>query len=572
MAQTLTTAPVTSRMKTLQPVCPACGGLECLCRPRFFAGQLLTEEDLNRLDHYIVEKNKLHNRYLHGWGVVCGLEVFCHPCEGQVTVKAGYALSPCGDDIVLCEDDIVNVCDLIQRCRERERLDCEPPRPAGTAECQDAVEQWVLTVCFMEKPSRGVTALRGSSEPPCCSRCSCGGSSGCGCGCHESAMSQKKLATAALSPRSLSTDALRGFQRAGRDQCEPTVTCESHYFSLYKTPVSDPQKEQDLGAMVQRFENCVKGLFAVEPALPSNIEQVQQWCCQLKENWIDFFTDHPIHDCLALERLSLFVCPAPSPNQTQTPAQYRVAVLVQLAPILGEYLRSCLCSALLPPCPDPAGDNCVPLATITVRKRDCKILRVCNWTSRKFVTTFPNLQYWFSFLPFVRNLRQAIERACCRPFRKIDNTGIAPGARVDKRFVAFRRAAMEVSPEQEFSRVVLNAVANRDRTIDAQTLFLGAMEVQDDKQQPLMTDAELRNPLQYLLINQLAPSLVRNVVPDEDVEPLQTLWANISRILGSSASPTGDVQTLTSQVEELKRMVQDQQTRISELQQRLGNR
>ena len=30
------------------PVCPACGGLECLCRPRFFAGQLLTEDDLNR--------------------------------------------------------------------------------------------------------------------------------------------------------------------------------------------------------------------------------------------------------------------------------------------------------------------------------------------------------------------------------------------------------------------------------------------------------------------------------------------------------------------------------------------
>src|SRR5258708_19547989 len=81
-----------------QPVCPACGGLECLCRPRFFAGQLLTEEDLNRLDHYIVEKNKLHNRYLHGWGVVCGLEVFCHPCEGQVTVKARYALIPSRDD------------------------------------------------------------------------------------------------------------------------------------------------------------------------------------------------------------------------------------------------------------------------------------------------------------------------------------------------------------------------------------------------------------------------------------------------------------------------------------------
>ena len=55
--------------------CPECGGLECLCRPRFFAGQLLTDEDLNLLDRYIVGKGKLRNRYLHGWGVVCGTRV-----------------------------------------------------------------------------------------------------------------------------------------------------------------------------------------------------------------------------------------------------------------------------------------------------------------------------------------------------------------------------------------------------------------------------------------------------------------------------------------------------------------
>ena len=66
--------------------CPECGGLECLCRPRFFAGQLLTEQDLNRLEGYIIAKNRLHNRYLVGHGVVCGLEVRCHPCGNLVTV------------------------------------------------------------------------------------------------------------------------------------------------------------------------------------------------------------------------------------------------------------------------------------------------------------------------------------------------------------------------------------------------------------------------------------------------------------------------------------------------------
>src|SRR5437870_5249242 len=102
-----------SRQKALT-VCPVCGGLECLCRPRFFAGQLLTENDLQALDHYIVEKNKLHNRYLHGAGVVCGLEVTCHECKGQVTIHTGYAIDPCGNDIIVCKDVAFDVCAKIR--------------------------------------------------------------------------------------------------------------------------------------------------------------------------------------------------------------------------------------------------------------------------------------------------------------------------------------------------------------------------------------------------------------------------------------------------------------------------
>src|ERR1700756_439650 len=104
------TTTVTDPCQHIMPACPVCGGLECLCRPRFFAGQLLTDEDLKRLDHYITAKNKLHNRYLIGWGVACGLEVVCDACDGTVTVRPGYALSPCGEDIVVCADTPVDVC------------------------------------------------------------------------------------------------------------------------------------------------------------------------------------------------------------------------------------------------------------------------------------------------------------------------------------------------------------------------------------------------------------------------------------------------------------------------------
>jgi hypothetical protein len=168
------------------PECPECGGLQCLCRPRFFAGQLLTEEDLNRLENYIVKKNKLHNRYLHGWGVVCGLDVVYNPCvdqSDQVIVKAGYALSPCGEDIIVCDDKSVNIGKLIQACRQVQRqINCEPPQPASSTECKDC-EKWVLALCYEEKLSRGITALKGSSASCGYPRC---GSSTAGCGCQES--------------------------------------------------------------------------------------------------------------------------------------------------------------------------------------------------------------------------------------------------------------------------------------------------------------------------------------------------------------------------------------------------
>jgi hypothetical protein len=69
-------------------------------RPRFFAGQLLTEDDLEALSGYVTAKSRLHNRHLFGAGVVCGLQVTCDPCGGgTVRVAPGYALDCCGNDI-----------------------------------------------------------------------------------------------------------------------------------------------------------------------------------------------------------------------------------------------------------------------------------------------------------------------------------------------------------------------------------------------------------------------------------------------------------------------------------------
>ena len=116
------------RSSTVTCSCPACTGLECLERPRFFAGQLLSEADFNSEIDYVRAKQRLHNRYLHGVGTVCGLEVVCSNCQGQVIIKPGYAIGPCGNDIIVCEEQQFDVVKAIKALSAR-MVDCVEPKP-----------------------------------------------------------------------------------------------------------------------------------------------------------------------------------------------------------------------------------------------------------------------------------------------------------------------------------------------------------------------------------------------------------------------------------------------------------
>lgn len=74
---------------------------------------------------------KWHNKHLHGWGVVCGLQVNCAPRklngteedeaarQRQIRVRSGYALDCEGNDIVLPATRPVPLLDLIDRLEER---------------------------------------------------------------------------------------------------------------------------------------------------------------------------------------------------------------------------------------------------------------------------------------------------------------------------------------------------------------------------------------------------------------------------------------------------------------------
>ncbi len=113
--------------------CPVCGAHDCKCgvdptccspfaprfvRLRYFFGQRLGVVDLTDEQSYHVGKRRLHNRSLHGSGVVCGLRadrfVFPQgsPPETPTTVlrlSRGIAVDACGRDIVVGDDQCVDI-------------------------------------------------------------------------------------------------------------------------------------------------------------------------------------------------------------------------------------------------------------------------------------------------------------------------------------------------------------------------------------------------------------------------------------------------------------------------------
>jgi hypothetical protein len=81
-------------------------GLE---RLRFFSRQLITADDMCAEQEYFRQKLRRHNRFLHGWGVVCGCLVMPKPDAShlwQVCISPGYVITPQGDEVLV--SDAVN--------------------------------------------------------------------------------------------------------------------------------------------------------------------------------------------------------------------------------------------------------------------------------------------------------------------------------------------------------------------------------------------------------------------------------------------------------------------------------
>lgn len=131
-------------------------------RVRYFFGMLMGDDDFNQEQTYLLAKARRHNRMVHGWGIVTGLEVSGSGSEGrQVSVAPGYALDPCGNEISVEESVLVDVPDdgvasvalrfeevVVREARVRDSFVIQLVR--------DPTEPWIVLAAITADGDRGV--------------------------------------------------------------------------------------------------------------------------------------------------------------------------------------------------------------------------------------------------------------------------------------------------------------------------------------------------------------------------------------------------------------------------------
>jgi hypothetical protein len=95
----------------------AAGCIVCDFEPfvknNYFTGKMMGAAEFIAETHFHQEKMRLHQARLHGWGVVCGLNLLQHTsveCRSRyVRLEPGSAVDCCGHDILVAEEELVDL-------------------------------------------------------------------------------------------------------------------------------------------------------------------------------------------------------------------------------------------------------------------------------------------------------------------------------------------------------------------------------------------------------------------------------------------------------------------------------
>ena len=420
--------------------CSTCAPLTAPEYTRFFGGQRLSAEDLVCEQDYVMLKNRLHNRFLHGWGVVCGLEIGCGECPGEVKVLSGYALDPCGNDIVVPCVQRFDVLKAVQQCRDaarRKRPDCDPYEPPANVDCDAATEHWCITLRYDEQPYKPSTALRQVSAGCGCkgnghngnghngnghngngTGCGCGGSApasttGCGCGSGSAAAPTTTMLGICEPSRVREGFKLGVIQDCG-EECPPpgdalkatfigrVLCCVTVIRELLGSEMSKTERDL-IGAQVFGGELNFEHLTA---------QSVYEALCRLRQKVRKVLEDErlPKH-CTRLRELDQMVILKPGPDEVNDVYVNKVGDHFRtLVALVVDHIRNCICDALLPPCPTDPCDDRIILGCVEIREGE--LIDVCAISKRRYAGSFPALSYWLSVGPAIGWL---LCRICCDP-------------------------------------------------------------------------------------------------------------------------------------------------------------
>jgi len=353
----------------------ACCDLICFERPNYFCGHLLTDADLSTEQRYAIEKRKLHNRTLHGWGVVCGLRMTCDDECGGVMIDEGYALDDCGNDLVVCQPLRF---DVIGKLREKGYLvgdaAYDPCKPKDEQDDCKIRQCFYVTICYDEE-------LREFTTPFV---------AGC---------------------------------RPSLTECEPTRIREGVWFDVLSEL---PKTTGWIEELECRIKHCAKlfteGQFArklkdnlsdITSAIGGNAEPDPKWWeifCALRGLLLLYLSKHPDKYNCTLDHDIRKICfpQVPSDNTGSTAPRYNDAnvqgtygdtrtqggdnyssqvsdAFCRLLELAHQYVVSCILGEMIFPCKEPCEPACVVLGTVEVVGD--KVVHVCN-CPRSYVWSF----------------------------------------------------------------------------------------------------------------------------------------------------------------------------------------
>lgn len=410
--------------------CARCG-LASHVRPRYYAGQLLSEADLRDEQAYQIAKTRLHNRYLHGYGVVCGLEVTCEACDDRsVTIRPGYALGPCGEDIIVPCAETIDVIAAIEACRRRD-TDCDPivsrPRDIDRTE-----EHWCITLAYDELQVTPKAVLRNDR------------SEGCGCG-----ESTKGCEGGHKGSRACGDDCdcapvpTRVYEPGKGLACEPTRVretyrigvvdrdCTSCDTSLRQSEFAKAGKElgSALGVTTKQVGTAnamALMMYALVPyeQLPSKYQDpntVTTTLTRSKRGIWDLYAENPLDvacpDLKTVKAVEILDPPQQGtmfsdvPQASQEWQATQQAAALDLGTLFVRYLWEYVCRKLLVPCPPEPCDDRIVIGCVTVR--DGRVDHVCNFSCRRRAGSFVARDYWLSLFGIKPLILGLVERLCC---------------------------------------------------------------------------------------------------------------------------------------------------------------